>query len=109
VNFESTRNSGFKIKFPNGLVLSTQFGSHNYCDNYTLKTEESSKTRDGGYACDNVEIAVFYDDPAKHDWMTQEVLGENIGDDVKGYVDINEWLEIFEKVKNYKGKEVTPR
>lgn len=32
--FKITGNRGFHIMFPNGIILSTQFGYGNYCDNY---------------------------------------------------------------------------
>lgn len=105
--FSSRRNRGFFIDFDNGLVLSTQFGERNYCQNY-----DNHKSVLYCNNCDNplysvsskdVEIAIFIEDDkgGVKKWMTQKILGD-LGDDVKGYVGLAEWLEILEKVKNWK-------
>jgi hypothetical protein len=100
MNFEITENRGFKITFPNGLILSTQFGPGNYGTNHDASFFTDRRE---GFEATQVEIAVFK--ASDRDFLTRQVLGHD--DDVKGYVDINEWLEIVDKVKNYDtGKEV---
>jgi len=65
-----TGGKGFAITTDNGVTVSVQFGSGNYCDNRTgLSTSE------------NAEVAVWFADGKWHNWGS---------DDVVGYVPANE-------------------
>ena len=86
--FKITGGKGFHITFPNGLMLSTQFGYGNYCeneDNISLLTNRPEIV-----ASDDVEIAVFDKDGL---WVT---------DDVMGHITINDWLKIYQWCVNQK-------
>lgn len=105
--FAINRGKGFFIKFPNGLTLSTQFGGGNYCDNHD-ESIAMSKNIPEHVECKNAEIAIIdYSETEikdlgtvrKQRLITDEVLGN--GDEVKGYVDMCEWLDIFDKCRNY--------
>ena len=105
-HFRITQGTGFHIVFPNGVVLSTQFGYRNYCEN-------QDNIEYGGYngipnfvESNDVEIAIWLsDNPDK--WITREmakdVFGEELHDDVMGWINIADWLKIVEWCKNYKG------
>ncbi|MBE9541538.1 MAG: hypothetical protein IMF01_04400 [Proteobacteria bacterium] len=104
--FAITYCKGFHITFPNGLTLSTQFGSGNYCDNHDI--EIGVKTQK--VKSQNVEIAIWDKEGA---WLTkqtyEEKFNKEIGDDVAGYVEIEEWLEIVDWCREYKQEKVIKR
>ena len=52
--FKITMGKGFHVKFENGVILSTQFGYGNYCDN-------NMKRNEGEVSCRNAEIAIWID------------------------------------------------
>lgn len=100
MSFAINRGKGFTIDFPNGVCLSTQFGAANYCEN-----KDNFEDFDVGkyieyIPCKNVEIAIWDN---KGVWITKKIL--NHDNDVKGWVEIDEWLDIFDKCRNYKGDE----
>lgn len=101
--FKITGSKGFHITFPNGVILSTQFGGGNYCDNYDKEIGEERKKSE--YASTNCEIAIWQI-ADRNNWITEkmewEVFGKVLGDNVKGYVNMEDWLKIFDWCKNYK-------
>jgi len=94
--FKITDGKGFHMRFSNGYTLSVQFGFGNYCNckNYELRkgfsqmTHHLSPTFEEDIESPDAEIAVIYGDEniflTREVWM--EVFGEDIGDNVKGYV-----------------------
>lgn len=104
--FAITNGTGFHITFPSGITLSTQFGGGNYCINYDLEIGiEKKKSK---VQSKNAEIAIW-DEEGK--WLTnqayKELFNEEIGDDVKGNVEIEEWLKILDWCQGYKLEEKT--
>ena len=123
--FRVNSGHGFHIEFPNGVVLSTQIGTGNYCDNYDKeignfpKIHCSEKYHSIG-SCESstAEIAIwdttqsetreFFDKKRTgNKWITKEMIKtifpeQDYEDDVKGRVTMDEWLKIFEWCKNYK-------
>lgn len=101
--FAINGGKGFKIKFPNGLTLSTQIGGGNYCDNY----DNDIMTIPNKIECSNAEIAVW-DGESKNEenWITRKIvkraLSQKIDDDVMGYVSIKDWIKIFMACKDFK-------
>jgi hypothetical protein len=92
---------GFQIVFVNGICLYTQFGPGNYGDNYDAPFEDKPKRFESG----RVEIAVFK-------WATQYFITEEAGtalgkswDTVGGYLDGEEWLQLFDWCRNYQTEE----
>ena len=77
--FRSFNNSGFHIKFDNGVTVSVQFGFGNYCENHfkakTLNSEEFVESSDA-------EVAIWDDEG---NWITGKYF-ENINDVVVGHV-----------------------
>lgn len=97
-SFQTFDNKGFHITFPNGIVLSTQFGPGNYGDNYDkpfLYGEHAPRS----YEADKVEIAIFRAD-GTGDWLTKE-YSKDLDDDVMGRIDLEEWLKVFDWCRNY--------
>lgn len=91
--FEISSNNGFHITFPSGLTLSTQFGAGSYITNRPSFGDKAYG------ASDDCEIAIW---DATGDWKTRDVLGPDIGDDVKGYVTVADWSDIVSKCANYR-------
>ena len=77
----SAYHTGFTLTFANGLTISVQFGSGNYCDNRSFGLGESNIND-----CSNAEIAIWNE---SNQWF-------NFGSDtVKGWVstdDVAKWI-----------------
>ncbi len=101
--FAITSGKGFHITFPNGVTLSTQFGYGNYCDNHDIEIGVRTQKVES----QNAEIAIW---DKEGTWLTgkayEEKSNKEIGDDVKGYVEIEEWLEIVDWCREYKHEKV---
>ena len=80
-------HNGFTITFDNGLLLSTRFGSMNYCENKSGVMGNLAKPDEA------------------HDWVTEwqtEVFGEDgYMDAVRGYVKIDDWLRLLDWCRNW--------
>ena len=104
---------GFTITFNNGLLLSTRFGSMNYCENKSGVMGNFAKTvrnlADGdSILSDDVEVAVWKTDgkpDESHDWVTEwqtEVFAAaGYVEDVRGYVRIDAWLRLLDWCRNW--------
>ena len=103
--FSITLSKGFHILFETGITLSTQFGGGNYCGNHDI--EMGSEQLLSSLESEDVEIAIFEKDQG--DWLTRqayrETFDEDICDDVKGNVELPEWLKILDWCRSYKPKE----
>lgn len=107
--FKIIDGKGFHITFPNGVMLSTQIGYGNYCENRD-KIEFSpvyrfSETKQINHVSAlpsmDSEIAIFDKDK---NWITEKYL-RSIGeseDMVIGYVDQEQWFKIFDWCRSYK-------
>ena len=107
-SFCTTGNKGFKITLPNGVTVSTQFGYCNYSDNCygheDCKEDDHFKfEREANkVSSDTAEIAIFAKDC---EWITEKYMEQSKrhehADQVIGYVDVNEWLEIIDWARSY--------
>lgn len=79
-----TLNKGFHLTFDNGLKLSVQIGTGNYCDNYSPFGR--SPTKEEVLPCGNAEIALWNKAGA---WFS---FGD---DEVLGYVSIERILDLI--------------
>jgi len=95
--FRITGGKGFRIKFKNGITISTQFGYGNYCDNHS-KTEFTGLD----VKCADCEVAIWDE---TEDWITGQILNtlgiDNDGS-VAGRINPDQWADIVEKCKKYK-------
>lgn len=89
--FRNTHGKGFQITFPNGVMLSTQFGWGNYCENSISKRLIKEKMEKIDWESDDCEIAIINSDGK---WITKEFKDKE--DDVMGWVTMTEWLEAFD-------------
>ena len=103
--FTITNSSGFHLTFENGITLSTQFGGGSYCSNHDMNII-SSEHQVKDFKSKDAEIAIW---DADGEWLTRqaykELFGEDIGDDVKGYVELEEWLKVLDWCRAYKPKQ----
>lgn len=92
----SSYGGGFHITFKNGVTLSTQYSVGNYCENRGGLGDDFG--RDKVFNSNNCEIAIW---DKEGEFLTKKILPDN-GDDVKGWVELEEWFEILQKCKEYK-------
>jgi len=102
----STQNRGFQMEFKNGMTISVQFGTMNYCERKNEILESSSTTSDmekmfpemGMHMVEspNAEIAIWDKDGKWFDFGY---------DDVKGWVEadeIAEWIALIQYADDLK-------
>ena len=102
--FAITCANGFHLTFKNGVTLSTQFGCGAQCSRHDMVicTEPQISNLDSHDA----EIAIWSGDGEGLIRLAyKEIYGEELGDDGKGYVEIEEWLKILEWCRSYVPKE----
>lgn len=74
--FAITSCKGFHITFKNGITLSTQFGSGNYCSNFDMELfniPPGLERLESKLECGNAEIAIWDKD---HVWRTNQAYKE---------------------------------
>tara|TARA_Y100000296_G_scaffold7021_1_gene8411 strand:+ start:4322 stop:4696 length:375 start_codon:yes stop_codon:yes gene_type:complete len=111
-------DNGFSLRFDNGLVLSTVFGTASYTENKDRPS--TSRPRESLHS-DTVEVAVWDDSyeglqsstdasgrvgfnryrPWVTDWIG-DIFNADVHDDVRGWVTMNEWLKLVEWCRNWK-------
>ncbi len=99
----SSRCNGFHVSFDNGYCLSTQFGYGNYCEgheDFFQHIEDFDKARECVRDC---EVAVLYNDELV---VPEELTDFFIDDSVKGWVSVNDWFNLINRVKNLPKREV---
>lgn len=91
---KSTLNKGFHMVFENGLEISVQFGTGNYCKNRNVLPNECEV--DGITTSEDAEVAVF---SPSGDIITDKIFH---GSDLYiGYVKPDRIAEMINVVKNY--------
>lgn len=95
--FRSCANKGFQMDFPNGTMISIQFGPGNYCEN--REAEFNSPQTKIVWESKNAEVAIFLPDGSLYD-ITEY-------DTVEGWqtvTDVCKWIELAQKLDtNYEG------
>ena len=92
----TTDKGSFQIRFNNGYKLSIINGFGSYSENHYKQDllEKQNDDNCGGISSKNCEIAII----KNSEFVTNNIL--NSGDSVKGYVDIDELIEIINLVNN---------
>jgi len=86
-----TQNKGFSLTFENGLTISVQFGTGNYCERRSLIAPYKSEMLQDIIESENAEIAIWN---KADEWF-------NFGSDtVEGWVSANEVAKWINKVAN---------
>lgn len=68
-----TQNKGFQMTFDNGLTISCQMGSGNYCSNRDFNKRYGAEMLQSITECDNCEIAIWDEND---NWITGEIFRE---------------------------------
>lgn len=108
--FNITDGKGFHITFSNGVTVSVQFGSGNYCENYPNREIINDNTPDekdyekrqlkyGRQGASNAEVAIF-DNSGK--WITRRFFRN--GGNVEGWVSPEKVLRALVWAEKYKEK-----
>jgi hypothetical protein len=91
---KSTKNKGFSLTFENGITISVQFGSSNYCERKNLHANYGSEMLNDIIESSDAEIAIWDEDD---NWF-------NFGSDtVRGWCSANEvarWIYIASTSNN---------
>jgi hypothetical protein len=91
---KSTKNKGFSLTFENGITISVQFGSGNYCERKNLHANYGSEMLNDIIESSDAEIAIWDEDD---NWF-------NFGSDtVRGWCSANEvarWIYIASTSNN---------
>lgn len=92
--FASTDNKGFQMTFKNGITISVQFGTRNYCDRRHFQADFNSEMKEPFVSSPNAEIAIW---DADNQWF---FFGS---DQVRGYVtpdEVADWIEAIRMAKD---------
>ena len=98
--FKITEGKGFHLTFANGIVLSVQFGRGNYCENRGISSEKERKMY---FSSKDAEIAIW-DGESKYltNEANKDIYGEELHDDVKGWVSVTDVVKFVNWCENYK-------
>ena len=93
------------MKFDNGLAISVQWGTENYCEKRSFASDDNPR-EERFWASRTAEVAVF------EDMSDEKNVGERMipigdGDDVLGWLTANEVAKIIEIVSGYQGQTMT--
>ena len=105
--------NGFTITFENGLVLSTRFGSMNYCENKSATLEDIDRSGSEPLVSNDAEVAVWrvprgntdqFSENGGRNWVTewqQDIFQDSRDNDVRGWVQIANWLQLLEWCRDH--------
>ena len=79
--FRSTRNSGFQMEFKNGITISIQFSTKNYCERKSMTAPIQGEMKIERVESNTAEIAI---------WDKEGKWFDFGHDQVKGYCDTDE-------------------
>lgn len=89
------RARGFHVLMENGLKLSTQFGSGNYCANHEpLMTQQDGEDHEFSERCPDAEVAAWWMPDKHEDENNMEEWPE--GDKVFGWFPAEHWFALVE-------------
>lgn len=91
--FTATQNKGFSMTFENGLTVSVQWGTGNYCEKRSFSAPYNGEMENQIWSSENAEIAIWDRNNAWYDFGS---------DQVKGWVTTDEVAEWIYKVSHWK-------
>lgn len=86
LKFVSCQNKGFQMSFYNGMTISVQWGTGNYCSRRSLSSNVLSEMREPMITSEDAEIAIW---DANNNWFD---FGS---DQVKGFCSTDEVAKIM--------------
>ena len=105
MNFVSTNNKGFRMKFDNGFAISVQWGTENYCEKRSFASDDNPR-EERFWASKTAEVAVF-EDMSDEKNVGEKMIPIGEDDDVLGWLTANEVAKIIEIVSGYQGQTMT--
>jgi hypothetical protein len=84
--FKSTFNRGFQMSFENGLTISVQWGSGNYCDRRNFSDGLKTDLKHDVVNCSNAEIAIWDAEQVWFDFGNDQVKGWCSADEVANWI-----------------------
>ena len=99
--FAITQHKGFQMQFDNGLLVSVQFGSGNYCDTDRRESLPHNASEADCWSSNLAEVAVI--DLESDDWLNPKTLrlADN-GDAVIGWCRTEDVADIIHKASHFK-------
>ena len=82
MGFIATENKGFRMNFENGLTISVQWGTMNYCEKKNLGAEYKDEMKEPIWASTSAEVAVFNDEGIVPVGNSDAVIGWCSADEV---------------------------
>ena len=105
MNFVSTNNKGFRMKFDNGFAISVQWGPENYCEKRSFASDDRPR-EERFWASRTAEVAVF-EDMSDEKNVGEKMISIGEYDEVLGWLTANEVAKIIEIVSGYQGQTMT--
>lgn len=84
--FSSSQNKGFQMTFENGLTISVQWGTGNYCSRRSFNSTVLSEMKEPAISSPDAEIAI---------WDTNNTWFEFHSDQVKGFCSTDDVAQIM--------------
>lgn len=96
--FESTGGRGFRIRFPNGLIVSVQWGYCLHCENYNNRTigDKANSTIASQFYCSSKDAEVAVIDNSTGELVTEKFMPDAY--DIKGYCSPMEVADLIHRV-----------
>lgn len=82
----STQNKGFQMKFENGLTISVQFGTMNYCERRKFDLDYLSEMKTDIVQSADAEIAIWDENDNWFNFGTDQVKGWCSPDEVADWI-----------------------
>ena len=100
--FKTTSNKGFQMTFENGLTISVQWGTMNYCDRKNNDINEfESELKTKNVESSNAEIAIWHQDSDTwFDFGTDQVKGWCSANEVARWIQSTSVARDLEDLKN---------
>ena len=99
MGFIATQNKGFTMNFENGLSISVQWGTENYCEKKSFNTDKDP-TKERYWESINAEIAVFEDGRMLPIGGDDQVIGWCSADEVAKVIKIVSSTTDLDKMKS---------
>lgn len=101
MGFVSTVNRGYKMSFENGVTISVQWGTGNYCENKDLSKGYANAMGHETYSSNNAEILIIKGNETITKYFAEE---NNLSHDghVVGWLEADKVAEAIMWAKNYK-------
>ena len=98
MGFIATKNKGFRMNFENGLTISVQWGTENYCEKKSFNTD-TDPAKERIWESTSAEIAVFNDEGIIPIGGDDQVIGWCSADEVAKVIAIVSSTKDLDKMK----------